>query len=599
MGAFGLVALAVSCITFYALNLMSDQVRDLDIARRPLLDKKSKLMSDSIFSIKKIKFNAWEWLILDKLRAIRRQDNSLLLKNFTLQGVCQVCMAIIPSLIGVICIAYVKIVQGREMGVETAYVILLFLNYMKKELVASNQAIIQINATIVSFKRIATFLKVKDFEAENEETYGETELELLPEFGRESNNSGAGVAVRLNNCSMSWKDPKFEKRLKKLIERKNQLEETYSETSSISSASSRPRLNPRRELCLLKISMKIQKNSFVAIIGRVGSGKSSLFRGLLHDLKVVSGYFQVNGSLAYISQEAFLISGTLRDNILFGKEYNEEAYEKVLDLSQLRPDLAILGEGDATFVGERGLNLSGGQKQRISIARALYSDSDIYLVDDCMSALDAHVGAAILEEVFFGYLKGKTILMSTHRYHILDRVDYIYALENGQVFAEGPYDEIIKKKQIKKLMKTAKKIINNNENEEKKESKKVQNKRNNMNKNSLKISLEEISKNKKNSITRRSHQNTEGSQEEEELLNLNSDNFKEKKSGGFIKISTLKFYFSRGGKLLTALVYTLFTASVVQVTFSDWWTGAWVNNQFDSIFSNFEYLTIALALAIS
>ena len=190
----------------------------------------------------------------------------------------------------------------------------------------------------------------------------------------------------------------------------------------------------------------------MAIIGKVGSGKTSLLRSLLGELNVVKGSFEVNGTVGYIPQEAFLVNDTLKNNILFGKEYEKSKYEKVLDLSQLRPDLEMLPGGDMTEIGERGLNLSGGQKQRISIARALYSGSDIYLVDDCMSALDSHVGGAILEEVFFNHLKGKTIIMTTHRYHFLERADQVYMLKNGRVVAAGKFEDVKENPQIKSLV---------------------------------------------------------------------------------------------------------------------------------------------------
>ena len=156
---------------------------------------------------------------------------------------------------------------------------------------------------------------------------------------------------------------------------------------------------------------------FVAVVGRVGAGKSSLLSVLLNELVKTDQNSEINikGSLSYVPQQGWMQNNTLKNNILFGKEYNREFYEKVLDACALKPDLAILPGADETEIGEKGINLSGGQKQRIAMARALYNDGDIYLMDDPLSAVDAHVGKHMFKEVLGpeGLLKDKTrILLS-------------------------------------------------------------------------------------------------------------------------------------------------------------------------------------------
>lgn len=165
---------------------------------------------------------------------------------------------------------------------------------------------------------------------------------------------------------------------------------------------------------LKNINIEFNSGEFSAIVGKVGSGKTSLLLALMKEMSITKGKVSKNGTFAYINQEAFLLNDSLKNNILFGKEYNQEKYEKILDICQLRPDIEMLPGGDETEIGENGINLSGGQKQRVSIARAVYSDRDIYIIDDCLSALDAYVGKAILDGVFKEYLKGKTRIMVTH-----------------------------------------------------------------------------------------------------------------------------------------------------------------------------------------
>jgi ATP-binding cassette subfamily C (CFTR/MRP) protein 1 len=142
-----------------------------------------------------------------------------------------------------------------------------------------------------------------------------------------------------------------------------------------------------------------------------------------------------------VPQQAWIQNATLKDNIIFGKPFDKLKYEKVLDVCALRPDLEMLPGGDSTEIGEKGINLSGGQKQRIALARAVYSDSDIYLLDDPLSAVDAHVGKHIFEKVVgpTGVLGGKTRLLVTHGISYLPFVEDIYVLKEGEISESGSY----------------------------------------------------------------------------------------------------------------------------------------------------------------
>lgn len=146
------------------------------------------------------------------------------------------------------------------------------------------------------------------------------------------------------------------------------------------------------------------------MVGGIGSGKSSLLSALLGEMyKLNEGKINVNGSIAYVSQQAWIQNSTVRDNILFGRDYNELYYNRVISACSLLADFDIMPLRDKTEIGERGINLSGGQKQRISLARALYAKADIYLLDDPLSAVDAHVGKSIFDNVVGpnGLLKNK------------------------------------------------------------------------------------------------------------------------------------------------------------------------------------------------
>lgn len=156
----------------------------------------------------------------------------------------------------------------------------------------------------------------------------------------------------------------------------------------------------------------------------------------------------MQGTVAYVSQQSWIQNGTIKDNILFGSELDEKRYQQVLEACALLPDLEVLPGGDMAEIGEKGINLSGGQKQRISLARATYQNSDIYILDDPLSAVDAHVGRHIFNKVLGpnGLLKGKTRLLVTHSIHFLPQVDEIVVLENGTILEKGSYSSLLAKK---------------------------------------------------------------------------------------------------------------------------------------------------------
>ena len=161
---------------------------------------------------------------------------------------------------------------------------------------------------------------------------------------------------------------------------------------------------------LKNTELDIKKGQLVAVVGKVGAGKSSLLSGLLGEMhKLNDGLININGSTAYVPQQAWIQNATVKNNILFNLPYDEDFYNKCVESCSLIPDLNIMPSGDQTEIGEKGINLSGGQKQRISLARAIYSDADIYMLDDPLSAVDAHVGKSIFDKVIGpkGMLKNK------------------------------------------------------------------------------------------------------------------------------------------------------------------------------------------------
>lgn len=183
-----------------------------------------------------------------------------------------------------------------------------------------------------------------------------------------------------------------------------------------------------------------------AIIGQVGSSKSTLLNVVLGELAIDVGTITINGSLSYASQEPFLFDSSIRDNIVFVEDFDERRYKRVIKVCALERDFELLPHGDASIVGERGISLSGGQKARINLARAIYRDADIYLLDDPLSAVDAHVGRHIFEQCIMEFLgdENKICVLVTHQLQYLRNVNHVILMDGGQIEAEGPFNKIQK-----------------------------------------------------------------------------------------------------------------------------------------------------------
>ncbi|XP_055831223.1 ABC transporter C family member 10-like isoform X2 [Solanum dulcamara] len=194
---------------------------------------------------------------------------------------------------------------------------------------------------------------------------------------------------------------------------------------------------------LRNINLEVKSGEKVAICGEVGSGKSSLLSAILGEVPSIQGTVQVYGTTAYVSQSAWIQTGTIRENILFGSPFDSQRYQQTLEKCSLLKDLELLPYGDLTEIGERGVNLSGGQKQRIQLARALYHDADIYLLDDPFSAVDAHTSTSLFNEYIMGALSGKTILLVTHQVDFLPAFDMVLLMSDGEILVSASYDQLL------------------------------------------------------------------------------------------------------------------------------------------------------------
>ncbi|OMO92329.1 hypothetical protein COLO4_17673 [Corchorus olitorius] len=219
---------------------------------------------------------------------------------------------------------------------------------------------------------------------------------------------------------------------------------------------------------LSNINLDVPVGSLVAVVGGTGEGKTSLISAMLGELPPVgNSSVVIRGTVAYVPQVSWIFNATVRDNILFGSSFQPERYWKTIDVTALLHDLDILPDHDRTEIGERGVNISGGQKQRVSMARAVYSNSDVYIFDDPLSALDAHVAQEVFNRCIKEELEGKTRILITNQLHFLPHVDHIFLVSEGKIKEEGTFEEISKNGRLfQKLMENAGKMEKQGEREE-------------------------------------------------------------------------------------------------------------------------------------
>ncbi|KAL4073127.1 P-loop containing nucleoside triphosphate hydrolase protein, partial [Scleroderma yunnanense] len=251
-------------------------------------------------------------------------------------------------------------------------------------------------------------------------------------------NADLGIAVRVEGASFSWDGPPPQPRDCK---KPQGDKKSKSDTSSHQTSSTLQKVDNIFQI--KHLDMEIPHGKLVAIVGVVGVGKTSFLQGLIGEMQRTAGTVEFCGTVSYCAQSAWIQNATIRENICFGRPFEEERYWRAVRDACLEADLLILPNYDLTKVGERGITLSGGQKQRINICRAIYCDADIQIFDDPLSALDARVGKEIFHNVFKNGTIGKTRILVTHALHFLPDVDYIYTMVDGQIAEHGTYNDLI------------------------------------------------------------------------------------------------------------------------------------------------------------
>lgn len=382
-------------------------------------DNRTKIVNEVLQGIRVIKFFAWESSFNDKIGTIRADELRTLKKSAYLKVITMFFWTSTPLFVSVITFTTYTLL-GNTLDAETAFTALALFNVLRFPLNMLPQVISSLVEAHVSVKRISAYLLSEELDPnavlrlpppeekkQKQKKKKQQEKKQKDKKQQESEEGGEDLAIRVTNGCFAWDS------------------------------------NPSTPVTLQDINISVQRGSLVAVVGAVGSGKSALLSALLGDSHKRAGQVMLSGSVALVTQQAWIQNATLQDNILYGDPYDHARYETCVKVCELRQDVAMLPSGDMTEIGEKGINLSGGQKQRISLARAVYADRDIYFLDDPLSAVDAHVGKAIFENCIRDQLRDKTRVLVTHQLQYLADVDQIIVLKDGRIVEMGTYHDLM------------------------------------------------------------------------------------------------------------------------------------------------------------
>lgn len=375
----------------------------------------------------------------------------------------------------------IYVVTGNVLTASFVYTTASFYRILNTVTMYFPEAVMQFSEMVTSIRRIKQFLMYEELDAEQisiESCFGNSlkeksnlkELVKLPRI-----NPG----IQLKNVCVKW-------------------------------------VNTLPDKSLDNITLEANEADLFAIVGSVGSGKTTLLHVILKELLPVEGTVSISGVVTYASQEPWLFGSSVRQNILFGQKYNEKKYNEVVKVCALERDFSLFSYGDKTIIGERGVTLSGGQRARINLARAVYKEADIYLLDDPLSAVDTHVGKQLFEDCICGYLKNKCVILVTHQLQYLKKVDKIILLKDGKIQVSGSYED----------------LRNSDTNFTK-----------------LLADIEE-----EEDTVHKEHDNNDSNTEEDDL----QESFKEEKSTGEISWSVYKSYIRAGGHWYKVVLLLMF-----------------------------------------
>nr|WDD38969.1 ABC transporter C family member 3 [Fagopyrum tataricum] len=387
------IAALISIIIFVLFN--SPLARKQHSCQTKLMaaqDARLKTCTEALVNMKVLKLYAWETHFKNAIESLRKLEYKWISRVQLIKGYNMVLFWVSPVFVSAATFGacyFLKI----PLNASNVFTFIATIRLLQEPIRCVPDVIAVVIQANVAFSRIVKFLEAPEIQSEN--------------IRRKNNaTSSTSHVILMKSASLSWEE------------------------------------NPLKA-GLRDINLTIRPGEKMAICGEVGSGKSTFLAAILGEMPNIQGTVQVFGKIAYVPQTAWIQTGTIRENILFGSTMDEHRYQQTLESCSLLKDLELIPYGDMTEIGERGINLSGGQKQRIQLARALYHNADIYLLDDPFSAVDAQTATNLFNEYVMEALSSKTVLLVTHQVDFLPAFDNILLMSDGEIHKVGSYNELI------------------------------------------------------------------------------------------------------------------------------------------------------------
>ncbi|XP_003727446.1 multidrug resistance-associated protein 7 [Strongylocentrotus purpuratus] len=533
VGVSFLAGLAFAILLMPLTKCLMERIQKLNTDMMKQKDGRVKIMNEVLNGIRVIKFYAWERHFKKQIDDLRQDELSSLKGIKYLDAMCVYFWATTPVLISLLTFTTYALI-GNDLTAAKVFTSLALFSILIGPLNAFPWVLNGVIESWVSIKRVQEFM---DLEESDLATYYQSE-----------NCLSEGEQLNINQGSFYWEHPK-KKEEKKEDEEEGDGKKDEGKSMTRKDDDTR-QLVPDEDaidddddkhyepLKLQDINLNVFKGQLVGVIGKVGSGKSSLFSAILADMVKENGSISIAGfgqGFGLATQEPWLQHATVKENILFGKAYNADRYMSVVEACALIEDLRILPAGDETEVGENGITLSGGQKARVALARAVYQDSDIYLLDDPLAAVDADVGQHIFSKCIMGLLRNKTRVVCTHHTRYLVEADVVVVMDDFKIVDIGPPSVVFKQSQFATH-------INYNKPESDGDDKVVE----------TEVKGQDV--------------DTKKLVEEEE------------KEEGSVKFGVYKSYWNAVGTLLAVCVFLSFVLMQGSKNVSDWWLSYWVGH---------------------
>lgn len=435
LSGFALLLLGIPSLTWAIKSLLK---RRNSINK--LTDQRVSLTQEILQSVRFVKFFGWESSFMERLRDIRRSEIRAIQVLLAIRNAILCVSIAMPTFASMVSFVTYSLSQ-HVLTPAPIFSSLALFNSLRMPLMLFPQVLGQVTDAWTGLKRIQEYLL-------EEEVTDDIKLDHRMD-----------KAIILEGASFTWE--------RTSPDEVDQKGGKFKNNSGKKEGLVEPEVP--EDVIPFKISdlnLSVERNELIAVIGTVGSGKTSLLAALAGDMRLTGGSIRLGASRAYCPQYAWIQNATVRENISFGKEFNETWYNSVVDACALRPDFDVFPNGDSTEIGERGITVSGGQKQRLNIARAIYFDADIILMDDPLSAVDAHVGRHIMDQAICGLLKDKCRILATHQLHVLGRCDRIVVMDDGRIHAVDTFDNLMRDNLLfQRLMSTTAQDQENDEEE--------------------------------------------------------------------------------------------------------------------------------------